>query len=220
MTSYPIVLTHLDEQRAVVVGTGPSAERKVKGLLDVGAQVTLIASSPSAPFQSWAKEGRIEWRNRVYRDGDVEGAALVIVTEATQEVKRRIWDEARRHNVLINTTGTAARSTFANGACFRRGPLVISISTSGAAPALSVRLRDELADKFGSEYEEFLDIMNALREPLQRHVSDFRDRRTRWYKLVDSDVLDLLAKGRREEALARIESVVGKDVMEEVEGCM
>lgn len=219
MSSYPIYLTNLDTQRAVVVGAGPSAERKVKGLLDAGAQVTLIASSPSAPIRSWAEDGCIEWVDRGYRDGDLEGAALVIVTEAPPEKTTSIWDEARRHNVLINTTGSDARSTFANGACLRRGPLVISISTSGAAPALSVRLRQDLSDTFGPEYEEFLDIMNALREPMQRHVPTFEERRERWYDLVDSDVLDLLAKGHREEALVRIESVVGGEIMEEVAGC-
>lgn len=220
MSAYPIFLTHLDEQRAVVVGAGPSAERKVTGLLEAGAQVTLIASSPPAPFYRWAETGRIEWRDRGYRDGDVKGAALVIVTEAAPETKTHIWDEARRNNVLINITGSAARSTFANGAYLRRGPLVISISTSGTAPALSVRLRQELADEFGPEYGEFLDIMNALREPMQQHVSDFGERRERWYDLVDSDVIDLLAKGHHEKALTRIEAVVGREVMREAERCM
>lgn len=218
MTSYPVFLTCLDEQRALVVGAGPAAERKVQGLLDVGAQVTLIASSPSDPFRAWADEGRIEWLDRGYRQGDVDGAALVIVTEAPPEVKTRIWDEARRHNVLINITGSADRSTFANGATLRRGPLVISVSTSGAAPTLSVRLRDKLADEFGPEYEEFLDIMKALRDPMQENVPDFQERRERWYSLVDSNVLDLLAKGHREEALAHVESVVGREVMDEAEG--
>lgn len=220
MSAYPIYLTNLDEQGAVVVGTGPSAERKVNGLLEAGAQVTVIAPSAPAPFPRWDEAGRIEWLDRGYREGDLERAALVIVTEAAPETKTRIWDEARRNNVLINTTGGTARSTFANGACLRRGPLVISISTSGAAPALSVRLRQEMADKFGPEYEEFLEIMNALRDPLQRHVPDFRDRRERWYELVDSDVIDLLAKGHRDQALTRVEAVVGREVMEEVEECM
>lgn len=217
MSPYPVFLTNLDEQGAVVVGTGPAAERKVEGLLDAGAEVTLIAPSPSGRFRTWCDQQRIHCVERAYRPGDLKGAVLAIVTEATAETKRRIWDEAVRRNVLINTTGSSAHSTFSNGACLRRGPLVISISTSGAAPTLSVRIRDQLAEEFGPEYDAFLTLMNVLREPMQQHVSDFQERRDQWYTLVDSDILNLLRQNRHEAALARVESIVGSPVMDEIE---
>ncbi len=220
MTSYPVFLTALDEQRSVVVGAGPTLERKVSGLLEAGGRVRLIAPSLPASVREMAERERVEWLDRGYRHGDLEGAALAIVTEASPKTKRQIWEEARQRNVLINTTGNAERSTFANGACLRRGRLVISISTSGAAPALSVRLRQKLSDEIGPEYEEFVALMNALREPMQRQISDVRERRERWYSLVDSDVLDLLAEGRRDEARARVESIVGAEVMDEAEDCL
>jgi len=219
MGVYPIFLTNLDEQGAVVMGAGPSAGRKVEGLLEAGTRVTLIAPSLSASLKQWADVERVEWLERTYRDGDLEGVALAIVTDVAPETEARIWEEARRRNVLINTTGSEVRSTFSNGAALRRGPLVISISTSGAAPTLSVRLRQQLAGEFGPEYEELLDLMNALREPMQRHVTDFETRRNRWYELVDSEIIDLLASGRREEARTCVESIVGTDVMEEMEHC-
>jgi siroheme synthase-like protein len=211
MTSYPVYLTNLDEQRAVVVGTGPAARRKVEGLLDAGACVTLIAPDPPAMLREWAHDDRIDWVDRPYEPGDLEGAALVIVT-ASGNVADAVWAEAQERNVLVNTTGDDERSTFANGACVRRGPLVVSISTSGAAPTVSVRLREQMAHRFGSEYETFLKIMNALREPMQAHVDDFETRRDRWYQLVDSDILDLLRAGQHGEARSRIQSIVGPEV--------
>lgn len=220
MTSYPVYLTALDEQTAVVVGTGPSAERKLTGLLEAGAQVTLIDPDPPHKLREWGVTGRIEWCDRTYEAGDLEGAVLVIVTEAAPENRARIQREAKERNVLINVTGDSAQSTFANGSCIRRGPLVISVSTSGAAPALSVRLRDQLADTVGPEYEALLDIMKALRTPMQRYVPDFQERRARWYDLLDSDVLHLLAQDRRTEALTRVEAIVGGKVMAEAEGCL
>lgn len=220
MTSYPVYLSAMDEQRAVVVGTGPTAERKMEGLLEVEAHVTLITPTLSSDLCGWVSEGRIDWRDRTYQDGDLEGAVLAIVTEAAPETKRHIREEAEERNVLLNITGDPGRSTFSNGACIRRGPLVVSISTSGAAPALAVRLRQYVADEFGTEYKELVDIMNALRAPMQEHVTEFPARRERWYTLVDSDVLDLLAKGHRERALTRVESIVGGEVMEEVDGCL
>jgi siroheme synthase-like protein len=220
MTAYPVYLTNLDEQRAVVVGAGPSAERKVTGLLDADAQVTLIATDLPDGLLGSADAEAVEWHERSYRDGDLDGAALVIVTDAIDEERERIRKEARARNVLINITGEDEHSTFANGAVVRRGPLVLSISTSGAAPSVSVRVREKLSKEFGPEYEELLAIMNALRDPMQTHVSDFAERRDRWYAILDSDALDLLRDGRREAALDRIESIVGPQIMKQTEGCM
>lgn len=220
MSAYPVYLTNLDERRAVVVGTGPSAERKVKGLLDADARVILISADLPDWGQSWVEEGAVDWRARSYRSGDLEGAVLVIVTAASAEAEMEIVEEAQERNVLINITGEDEHSTFTNGAVLRRGPLVLSISTSGAAPSVSVRLREKLSSELGPEYEELLAIMNALRDPMQTHVSDFAERRGRWYSILDSDALDLLRDGRREAALDRIESIVGPDVMESMEVCM
>lgn len=211
MTSYPVYVTNLDDDGAVVVGAGPATERKVEGLLAADAHVTLIAPDPPTTLQEWAADGRIDWVERSYDPGDLERAALVIVT-ASGAVAEKVWAEAQERNVLINTTGDDERSTFANGACIRRGPLVVSVSTSGAAPTVSVRLREQMADRFGPEYETFLEMMDALREPMQAHVDDFATRRDRWYQLVDSDVLELLRKGRPGEARERVRSIVGADV--------
>jgi siroheme synthase-like protein len=220
MSAYPVYLTSLEEQEAVVVGNGPSVVRKVEGLLEAGAQVTLIAPNPSTNILKLAEADAVDWRARAYEGGDLERAALVIVTDASEEAKARIAEEARKRNVLLNITGDDECSTFANGAVLRRGPLVVSVSTSGAAPAAAVRIRENLAEELGPEYEELLTIMNALRDPMQTHVSDFAERRDRWYAILDSDALNLLQDDRREAALDRIESIVGPDVMESMDVCM
>lgn len=223
MSTYPVHLTALDEQRALVIGTGPAAERKIERLLEAGADVTVIDPDPASFAAAWAKAGTVSLVERAYRKGDVEGVALIIVTEANNETKEQIWKEAQERNVLINTAGNPSYSTFANGATVRRGPLVVSVSTSGAAPALSVRIREQLEKKFGPEYESFVAILKALRDPMKAEISTFDERRDRWYQLVDSNVLDLLQGGRRGDAWARIEAIVGPAVMHRMEaedGCM
>lgn len=224
MSTFPVYLTHLEEQGALVIGTGPTAPRKIDALIEAEASVSVLDPAPSAPVRRRIEEGDINWIDRAYRPGDLEGVALVIVTECDSETKQRVWEEAQARNVLVNTTGDPARSTFSNGATLRRGPLVVSVSTSGTAPALSVRLKEQLEADFGPEYEQFLTIMKRLRDPMQQCISDFDDRRERWYTLVDSDVLDLLRQGQSKEAWARIESIVGPRVMRELkdeeEGCL
>lgn len=212
MTPFPIYLNNLDEQRSVVIGGNHEAERKVGELLEVDANVTLIAPDPPDALKEWAANDTIEWIEREYQYGDLEGAFLVIVSETNPEKTHPIWEEAQERNVLINAMDDVPHCNFVNGSFIRRGPLVISISTSGAAPALSVRLRQEMEEAFGPEYEVFLNIMQKLREPMAEQYPDFDERRDLWYEIVDSDVLALLRQGRRTDALDRIESIVGPEV--------
>jgi siroheme synthase-like protein len=217
MATYPLYLTHMSERRAVVVGSGPATERKTRGLLDADAQVALVAPTLPAPLRPAVEDGALAWIDRAYRPGDLERAVLAIVTTDDPEVREEAWAEAQRRDVLINTTGDRARSTFANGACVRRGPLVVSVSTSGAAPTLSVRLREELEAQYGPEYAALLALMDALREPMQATIADFDERRARWYALLNSDVLDLLRDGRRRDAWDRAAEIVGPRVVENMD---
>lgn len=212
MPPFPVFLNNLHEQRSVVIGGNHEAERKVGELLEVDANITLIAPDATEALKEWAHEEAIEWIHRDYQYGDLEGAFLAIVSETNPERTHPIWKEAKERNVLFNAMDDIPHCNFFNGSFIRQGPLVISISTTGAAPALSVRLRQEMEDTFGSEYETFLHIMQDLRDPMAEHYPDFDERRDRWYEIVDSDVLDLLRQGRRGDAIARIESIVGPKV--------
>lgn len=212
MKPFPIFLNNLDAQRSVVIGGGHEAERKVGALLECNANVTVIHPAPTDQLRRWAGADAIDWIARDYQPGDLKGAFLVIVSETNPEKTAPIWEEAQARNVLINAMDDVPHCNFVAGSVVRRGPLVISISTSGAAPAFSVRLRQRMEDTFGPEYAEFLEIMQALRAPMAEHYPDFDERRDRWYAIVDSDALDRLREGRREDALNRIESIVGPEV--------
>lgn len=213
MKPFPIFLNNLDEQRSVVVGGGHEAERKVGDLLECGANVTVISPDVTDALRHWADADTIQWVARDYRPGDLEGAFLVIVSETNPEATAPIWEEAQERNVLINAMDDVPHCTFVAGSVVRRGKLTLSISTSGAAPALSVRLRQRFEDDFGPHYETFLDWMAALREPMAVHYADFDERRRIWYAIVDSDILDLLAQGREADALERLNELAGTQVV-------
>ncbi len=97
---------------------------------------------------------------------------------------------------------------FIAGSVVRQGPLTMAISTSGCAPALSVRLRQRFQDEFGPEYGVFLEWLRELREPMAARYPDFQERRRRWYALIDSDILDLFRAGRPDLARQRMAEIV------------
>ena len=213
MKAYPIFLIGLNDRRCIVVGGGQEAERKVAGLLDCDAAVTVISAEMTPQMSSWVDAGHIAWIGRDYQTGDLEGAYLVIAERSNVETNARIWAEAEAENALVNVMDDVPHCNFIAGSVVRQGSLTVSISTAGAAPVLAVRLRQRLERELGPEYATFLDLLQALREPLTMRYPDFEERRALWYKLVDSDILDLLRTEERKLVHERIADIVGADLL-------
>ncbi|MEX2464044.1 MAG: bifunctional precorrin-2 dehydrogenase/sirohydrochlorin ferrochelatase, partial [Balneolaceae bacterium] len=191
MNVYPIYLTRLHEKITVLIGGNHEAERKADELLQREAKLTVISPGLSDKLMCWADDGKIEWVPRRYREGDLEGAFLVIAAEFEEDENRRIYREAEERGILVNVMDDIPNANFSFGSIVKRGNLTLSISTSGAAPTLAVRLRERFEKEFGEEYETFLTLMQKLRGPMRRQLSDFDQRKSMWYQIVDSDVIDL-----------------------------
>lgn len=207
-TYYPVYIQLLD-QPCVVIGGGKIAEGKVDGLLSVEAEVTVISPNLTARLHDLAEQKRITYLARTYQPGDLTGAFLVICATDQAEINHQIWQEATANHQLVNVVDDTPRCNFIAPSILRKGDLTIAISTSGKAPALAVRLKERLQREIGPEYERFLELAGELREPLARHVPDFEARKALWYQLVDSEILDLLARGDEASAREISSQVVG-----------
>jgi len=205
---YPVFLD-LRGRPCTVVGGGHLAEEKVRGLLAVEAVVTVIAPSLTPALTALLDAGRLLHRPRGYEPEDLEGACLVISCEQTPDVAEAVWQEALQHNILINTLDDVPRCQFIAPSIVRRGDLAIAISTGGKAPVLAVRLRQWLESQLGEEYGRFLALAGSVRAALARRWPDFATRRELWYRLVDSDVLDLLRTGDEAAAVGRFRDILG-----------
>lgn len=192
-TGYPAILL-LDGRLAVVVGGGQVAERKVRTLRDAGAKVRLIADEPTPTLRDLAEAGEIELLERRYTRGDLAGAVVAVAATDDEEVNRGVFAEANDEGIPVNVVDNTALCTFIAPSIVRQGDLVIAISTGGAAPALAVRIRERLERDFGEEYARFLELMSELREQIA--VPGDQDKRAKaWYRVVDSDVMDLVRAG-------------------------
>jgi siroheme synthase-like protein len=203
MQGYPIFLIGLETRRCVVIGGNAEAERKVAGLLECQADVTVISTEVTAQLRCWVEDGRAAWVPRAYQQGDLQGAYLVIVTDSPSPMRPLIFQEAETERALLNMADDTPHCHFIAGSVLHQGALTIAISTNGYAPALAVRLRQQLESMFGPEYATFLDWLHAVREPIARQYPELTERRARWYALVDSDILMLLRQGQEELARQR-----------------
>ena len=208
MPHYPVYLD-LTGRDCAVLGGCAMAEEKARGLLAAGARLTVYARELTPGLAELAAAGALRHEPRDYREGDLAHCFLAIVTTPDPAVRDAAWSEAWARKVLLNTVDDVPRCNWIAPAIVRRGDLTVAISTGGKAPALAVRLRQELEARLGEEHARFLDLAGRARAPLAARHPDFGERRDLWYRLVDSDVLDLLRSGREDEALARFEEILG-----------
>lgn len=201
MSRYYPVFLDLEDRLAVVAGAGHEIAARAEALLDVGARVRIVTARPSAAVRELADDARVELCERDLRAEDLDGAALAIVAgdEAVARLARAAATAAR---VPLNVVDRPELCDFIHGAVLRRGALIAAISTSGAAPALAVRMRDRLAAEAGPEYARFLDLAAEHRAPIASSGLDFAARRRLWYRIADSAALAALRAG--DEARARV----------------
>jgi len=212
---YPVFLD-LNARPCFVIGGCAMAEEKVRGLLQSGARLTVIAPDLTPELTRLAATGRLDWISRRYRRGDLRGAFLVIVVAQGPGVAETVWDETRGKNVLVNTLDDVPHCDFIAPAVVRRGDLSVAISTGGKAPVMAVRLRQRLEEELGEEHARFLELAGTVRKPLCELLPDLAIRRELWYRLIDSDILHLLRNGDEATALDRFEQILG--VRPETEG--
>ena len=210
MAYYPVYLD-LRCRLTVVVGGDRAAEAKVRDLLAAASCVRLVAPAVTETLAAWAVAGKIEHRARCFEASDLEGASLVIsvLPPDFEEVNQHIWQEAVRRRLPVNIMDDVPRCTFIAPSVVRRGDLTVAISTAGSAPALAVRLRQKLEAELGEEHARFLDLARSIRAPLAARIPSFAERKERWYRLVDSDVLDLLRHGDLPAARQRFTDILG-----------
>jgi siroheme synthase-like protein len=204
---YPAFLD-LRDRLCVVVGGGAAAEPKVHDLLAAGARVVVVAQQPGRRIEELARDGRLRLRRRAYRDGDLAGAFLGIAIPGA-EPHDAAWREAERRGLPFNSMDDPWRCSFIAGSVLRRGDLTVAISTAGRAPALAVRLRQRLEELLGAHHARFLELAGTVRSALAAQRPDLESRRDLWYRLVDSDVLDLLRRGDEATARRRFGEILG-----------
>jgi uroporphyrin-III C-methyltransferase/precorrin-2 dehydrogenase/sirohydrochlorin ferrochelatase len=172
---YPVSL-EVKDRLCLVVGGGGVALRKVQGLVEEGARVTIIAPELVTPLAEMAARGEIVHAGRPYQEGDAAGGwALVFAATDHREVNEQVFRDAEQAGVWCNVADDPELCRFHLPARVRRGPLQIAIGSAGEAPFVVRRLRRLLEERFGWEWSEWLSAAARYRRKV-RDLGTSRDR--------------------------------------------
>ena len=171
MPFYPVNLK-LENSLCLVVGGGRVALRKTRGLLEAGAMVRIISPELVPELSRLAGKGAVEWFERPFAEGDLEGVLLVFAATNDRTVQILIETEATKYRVLLNSADAPGQSDFHVPAHFRRGPMIVSVSTGGGSPALAKKLRKQLEQIIVPGYQAVVELMGLIRESVIAHSGD------------------------------------------------
>jgi precorrin-2 dehydrogenase/sirohydrochlorin ferrochelatase len=205
---YPL-LVNLEGKGVTVIGGGAVAERKVRSVLECGAEVTVVAPEITPGLSDLAAEGSIAHEAREYRSGDLGRAALAFVAVDDAEVSAAAAKDAEAEGALVNVVDRPELCSFIVPSVLRRGPLAISVSTGGASPAWARKIRTSLEGEFGEEYARLLDAAANIRKLCFEEIPDPARRREALERLADDSLLDLARSSTVEEIEKRMESRAG-----------
>jgi uroporphyrin-III C-methyltransferase/precorrin-2 dehydrogenase/sirohydrochlorin ferrochelatase len=184
----PIFLA-LAGKRAVVAGDGAPVAWKAELLSAAGAEVDLFAERPCEELRAIAAQaprGTIRMQHRAWQAADLRGAALAVGGFDDEAQAQGFAFAARAAGVPVNVIDKPAHCDFSFGAIVNRSPLVIGISTDGAAPV------------FGQAVRARLETM------LPRGFGRWADAAQSWRRRVQSARLSLAARDRFWQAFARL----------------
>ena len=180
-------------------------ERKVRGLLQAEARVTVVSPTVTAGLEALFREGRIGWIHRVFRPDDLEGSVLVFAATDDEDVNRHVVQEARALGAWANAAQSIVPSDFVVPATLQRGPLQIGVSTGGNSPAYAQMVRDYLHDLLGPEHGELISWLGELREQIQTAFSDSpQKRRAVWEAVVTWSTVELVRQGKWDQVEAKV----------------
>lgn len=213
MWMYPINL-NVTGKLCIVVGGGHVALRKVKSLLNAGADVTVI--SPELRGDDWfglvmsirENGGVLQCMSQPYVKGmlkEMERRPLLVFCAAdSPKINAEAAQDANDLGILVNCADDKERCDFQVPSNVHRGNLILSVATSGSSPAFSRLLRKELESLYTEDFSRWIEVMEKLRQELQENSStDTRQRERFWHELMNEKgqlLLKLIREGKIEIA--------------------
>jgi uroporphyrin-III C-methyltransferase/precorrin-2 dehydrogenase/sirohydrochlorin ferrochelatase len=173
----------LQGKYAIVAGGTPAAAWKAELLSAAGARVEVYAAAPGDELRALAAAppaGAVTIHERAWRADDLADAAIAVADCADQSEAAEFAAAARAAGAPVNVIDRPAFCDFSFGAIVNRSPLVIGISTDGAAPVFGQAIRAKIEALIPQNFSKWAEAARAWRPRVQALALSFRRRRSFW----------------------------------------
>jgi len=184
----------------LVVGGGENAARKVRLLLKTSACVRVVAPFVTSEIDVLAEQGRVIWQARAVTAADIRHASIVISTTGIFDIDRFVSETAQQAGIKVNVVDRQDLSTFIVPSIVDRSPVLIGISSGGAAPVLARRIRESLEASLPPGLGRVADFARSLRGKIRNVLTDSADRRVFWDRFFEGQASEAVLAGNTAKA--------------------
>jgi uroporphyrin-III C-methyltransferase / precorrin-2 dehydrogenase / sirohydrochlorin ferrochelatase len=147
-TLYPVGLD-LTGRRVVVAGGGSVAQRRVAGLLEVGAEVVVVSPAVTTALEALADSREITWEAREYADGDLDEAWYCVAATDSPQVNAAVAAAAEHRRVFCVRADAAGDGTAVTPAVGRYDDVTVAV-LGGGDPRRAAGVRDGVVEALRS----------------------------------------------------------------------
>ncbi len=201
MKLYPINLD-IENKSCVVVGGGEVALRKIRGLLEAGALVKVIAPEICAGVEELSKRGEISLVREKFSEGLIGDELILIAATDNHEVNERAAELARQKKILVNVVEGCG--DFNVPSRIQRSDFLLTISTGASSPAFSKFVRQMLEAELDENFGAGLQIISARRREVKRLLPNHRARKIFWQRVLTREVWEMLKAGELDQLEEKI----------------
>ena len=207
--SYPINLD-IDGKICIVLGGGHVAFRKVKGLLNAGGKVILIAPEICEDIKKLVEDNRIEWKCQSYSSNCLPNGLILIAATDNPKINQLAALEASSKNMLVNIVNKNKLNItqFTLPSVIHKKNLTLTISTEGLSPALSKSIRQHLETQFNDNFAQWLERLSKIRDEVKHIIKDANTREEFWRNVMSNENFSLAQNGELDKAEVNIRNVL------------
>ena len=203
MESLPVFFK-LEGREVLLVGGSAAAMAKLHLLLRTPARIRWVAGDAAVAVPA---RGRLHILRRDFAPADAQGVALAYVATGSETRDARIAADLRRARVPVNVVDRPALSDFTTPAIVDRAPLLVAISSAGAAPVFARRLRARIEALLPPDIGRLIARAGAIRGRIRALLPDAGSRRRFWERLFADDGARSLAQRDEKAFAAHVDSL-------------
>jgi len=213
MDYFPIFL-RLTDQPVVVIGGGEVAARKASLLHRAGAAITVVSPALCASLKESIDRGDMRYVAEEFRPDHLMGARLIVAATNSYEVNAWVSRTAEARNIPVNVVDDRELSRFIMPAIVDRSPVIVAIGSSGDAPVLTRRLREQIEALLPSGLSKLAKLSGELRGKVKQQVNNPEARRRFWERFFDGDIAADVLAGREQQARQTIQTAIDQQLNE------
>ncbi len=174
----------LKNKHVLVLGGGTVAQRKINNMSVVGAHITCIALSFTPDIIELANKGIIKIQHHDLSSLSIldQFKTIDLIISATDKdiINQSVYQYAQANHIWVNTVDQQDLCDFITPAIVDRSPVVVAISSEGAAPVLARMIKQKIEYLLPLNIGYLASKARKLRNKIKQAIPEFNNRRRFW----------------------------------------